>query len=493
MAEIIAGGGEAGNTRARRVDVSALLDEQQPRLTHFAAITLCFLVMFVDGYDLFVISMAIPSIARDLGVAPSAAAPVIALQNVGLAIGACLAGPLSDRFGRKLTLIVTVLGFSVMTVASTYAADLMQLAWLRLLTGMFLAGAAPNTAPLISELTPKRNRAGFVGLMFSGTAAGAIAAGIANAALLPDHGWRFVFLTAALAGLALAPLLWALLPESPRFLLRKNPNDPRLLRIVRQLAPTANITASDIFEDREGARAGERAGSVKALFSGQRWRVTSLLWIAFMLNLLSATSFAAWTPSVLEVAGELPITTIATVMVIIGIGGFFGSVASGFVLDRLGAKRGLLLWFIASMAFWAVLGTLDLRSSLGLGAAFMAGVAMVGSQSALAAYIPSIYPTRIRATGVGWAYSSGRIASIVAPLLYAGLVSSEGSVSLYFLALAAPLAFVVALIPFLTDASKAAAEDEAKANRENSDAAIEVEPASGDARLSARITEGPLR
>src|SRR5262245_18152002 len=178
--------GDAGS-RPRRLDLDSLLDQQAVSASQVFVVGLCLLAMVVDGFDLFMISMMIPPIAADFGVAPAAVAPVVVLQNAGLAVGTYFAGPLADRFGRKRVLMSSVLGFSLLTIASTFATSLCELSVLRSLTGIFLAGVVPNTIARTSEIVPARYRAGFVGLMFSGYAVGGIVSSLTSGLLLAGH------------------------------------------------------------------------------------------------------------------------------------------------------------------------------------------------------------------------------------------------------------------------------------------------------------------
>lgn len=435
------------------LDLDALLDQQKVGASQILVIGLCLVTMAVDGFDLFMISMAIPAIAAEFALEPAAIAPVIVLQNAGLAVGSYVAGPLSDRFGRKPILLLCIVGFSLLTIAATWASNLTELSLLRGATGVFLGGVVPNTIALTSETSPARHRAGFVGLMFSGYAVGGLASSFLSGILLAEYGWRAIFWTAAIAGFALLPLLWLCLPESLRYLLRSKPNDPRTLQSLRRLAPASEVASLTALLDSEaGKQAKSDAPRVMALFQGKLWPATVLLWIAFVLSIATTTSFSAWTPSVLMMVGDLPPQTVGNLMAAVGLGGLVGTMLSGFLLDRLGARTGLVLWFLAGAGGWMVLSLVDLTTALAPLAAALAGLTMIGSQVALNAYAPSVYPTHVRATGVGWAFGAGRIAAILAPLVFAGLVSTASSLAVYFFALAAPLVLVAFVVPFLTAA-----------------------------------------
>jgi AAHS family 4-hydroxybenzoate transporter-like MFS transporter len=107
-----------------------LLDKQPLGAYQMSVIALCFAIMVIDGYDLFIIGMVIPKIAADLGVGAASITPVLALQSLGLAIGTALIGIMSDRHGRRQTLLVSVLAFSIFTLLSVSNTSLIA-SWTR--------------------------------------------------------------------------------------------------------------------------------------------------------------------------------------------------------------------------------------------------------------------------------------------------------------------------------------------------------------------------
>ena len=111
-----------------RGDLNDLLDQQKITTYQLFVVALCFLVMVIDGYDLFMVAMAIPKIAADLGVKPAALTPVLALQNLGLALGTATIGIFSDRYGRKKTLSFSIAAFSAFTLLSATTHDIVGFA-----------------------------------------------------------------------------------------------------------------------------------------------------------------------------------------------------------------------------------------------------------------------------------------------------------------------------------------------------------------------------
>src|SRR5580658_2543217 len=182
------------------IDLGRMLDEApwsafQKRLLVFAA-----LAFGVDGMANQVLGLAIPALLRDWGVSRASFAPVAALGLIGVAIGAALGGMLGDRFGRRAGLIGSVLLFGIMTTGTAFVHGMTSLTCLRLLAGLGVGGAIPS------------------GMVF--IPVGGLLAGIVATAVLPQFGWRGLFLIAGALPLLLALVFAFVLPESPRFLAR---------------------------------------------------------------------------------------------------------------------------------------------------------------------------------------------------------------------------------------------------------------------------------
>lgn len=159
-----------------------------------------------------------PSILQEWDISRPAFGIVISAAPFGLVIGALVAGPSSDRFGRKIVLIISVLLFGPLTLVIAYASSPTEMAILRLLAGMGMGAAMPNASTLLSEYAPQRRRSLMITIMFTGLNLGSAAIGFAAGHLIPVHGWRSVLLLGGAVPLLLVPVLVLFLPESARLL-----------------------------------------------------------------------------------------------------------------------------------------------------------------------------------------------------------------------------------------------------------------------------------
>jgi AAHS family 4-hydroxybenzoate transporter-like MFS transporter len=398
---------------------------------------LCALIAMLDGFDTQAIAYVAPRIAEGWGLAPSAFGPVFSVGLLGLALGAFLLSPLADRFGRKSIILLSAAIFGVFALLTALADSMNHLLILRLLTGIGLGAAMPNIIALTSEYAPPRLRATLVTIMFCGFPLGSTIGGIVASPIMARFDWQGVFVLGGLLPLLLLPVLLFVLPESARFLVARNASEDRIAPIVRRLG--LGVSVAEFIEGirREQAVHGKARLSVPQLFEGRRALVTLLLWAAFFLNLLVMYFLVNWLPTLLKGAG-LPLSMAILSTATLNLGGVVGALFLGRLIDRaspylvLGWAYAFSAICIAVIAF----GGTDLRILL-TGAA-LAGFGVVGAQIGCNALAAAIYPTAIRATGVGWALGVGRIGAIIGPLVGGYLLGLQWTPQSIILAATAP-------------------------------------------------------
>ena len=189
------------------VDVAGYIDQQPVGGFQIKLLLTCAAVLFLDGFDTQAIGYVAPALAKEWGLTKAALGPVFSAGLFGLMIGALVFGPLADRIGRKKIIILSTLAFGIGTLATAFINDVNTLLLVRFLTGLGLGGAMPNAVAMTSEFSPHRRRATMVMIMFCGFSIGAALGGLLAAALIPQFGWRSVFIVGGVAPLLLVPIL----------------------------------------------------------------------------------------------------------------------------------------------------------------------------------------------------------------------------------------------------------------------------------------------
>src|SRR6201747_3185060 len=238
------------------VDVAQFIEQQPVGGFQFRLLLTCAAVLFLDGFDTQAIGYVPPPLAKECGLAQGAHGAVVSAGLFGLMIGALLFGPLADRIGRKKIIILSTLAFGLGALVTAFVQDVNTLLAIRFLTGLGLGGAMPNAVAMTSEFSPHRRRATMVMVMFCGFSVGAALGGLLAAALIPQFGWRSVFVVGGAAPLLLAPILALRLPESVRFLALTGRANERVAELLARINPGGAFARGTQFAVHEPRLAG---------------------------------------------------------------------------------------------------------------------------------------------------------------------------------------------------------------------------------------------
>jgi len=397
------------------INISRLVDTTRLRPFHLWLISWCLLAMMADGFDLLNASVAGPALIKEWGISRASLGPVFSASLVGFLVGAPFFGYLGDRFGRRVAIIFSLIFVGVTTLACAWATNLQELLWLRFLSGLGLGGVLPNVIALNAEFAPKRLRATVLVVMSTGITLGAAVPGIVGVTLMPTYGWPVIFIVGGIVPLVVGLCLIFAIPDSIKFMVLRGGSDEAVARLARKLDPALTIEpGTRFFLDKEDGSAKTR-GSPVALFRHGWAQVTLLVWLIFVLNLMANNLMNAWLPMIVESSGHSAAQG-AYAGSLYQLGGAIGGLCIGILIDRFGLKV-LVAVFSLAVPVLAFTGTPGLSDFLLLAMAFFSGCVVTGMQSALNAGAGLIYPTALRANGVGYALGVGRVGSISGPLI----------------------------------------------------------------------------
>jgi MFS transporter, AAHS family, 4-hydroxybenzoate transporter len=414
------------------VDVGRVLDEgqwsgYQKWLVFLTALTIVF-----DGFDNQLLGVALPTIMQEWSVPRSAFAPVVSLGYLGMMIGGTLAGLAGDRFGRKVALLGSILIFGVATMIVAAIEGVTTLGLLRLLAGVGLGGAMPNAAALAAECVPLRQRPFAVTLAIVCMPVGATLAGFAAITALPAVGWRGMFTIGGMLPIIAALVLMKVLPESPRYLARRPGRWRELAGLLRRMGHSVPDDASFV----DATEATTSAATFSTIFKPD-WRVdTFALWAAFFSCLLAVYLGFSWLPSILTGAGLGP-TVASSGLTAFNLGGVVGALAGGKVLTRFGSRLTMLTMALGAVACAFIMSTMTItaQSSVApiIGMLAITGGLINAVQTTMYALAANVYPTAVRATGVGAAVAFGRSGAILTGYAGPWALEYRGSQSFFWL------------------------------------------------------------
>lgn len=417
------------------VEIERLIDEHTIGRFNVNLLVWSFLAMFADGYEITAMAFAAPELVRLWGVDAASLGPVFSASLFGILFGAPLLGYIGDRFGRKTAIILGCLICGSATLSMVFTASLQQLFMLRFVTGIGIGGLMPNTVSLTSESSPKRYRAMLIVLMFTGITLGGATPSAVAAWLVPQFGWRVLFLIGGIVPLLVAACLVFVLPESIKFLALRPARRAALIRVARRARPDLTISDSATFGIQQ-LMPGSGIGLRQVFGHGMRL-ITPLLWFCFAMTLMANYFLNSWMPILFGEMG-LPPDEAALASGFYHVGGTLGGLLISVQIDRFGFIVIAALLLLAGPVIAAIGITSHSYAAL-LALSLAAGVCVLGAQFGNNASAGMLYPTEIRAKAVGWALSVGRFGSILGPLLGGYLIAQSWSLTRLFVAAAAPV------------------------------------------------------
>ena len=398
------------------VDLDALIEGRPFRGIQVRVAVLCGLVAVLDGVDTQSLSIAAPALAQNFGMKVTEFGPVFAITLVGGVIGALVCGSLSDKFGRKRVLTAATLAFAVFTVATAFSGTLQQLLAARFLAGLGLGGAVPCFLALSSEYAPPRRRGTLASLLWACFPLGGMLGGFVNAYLISHYGWQMMFYVGGVLPMLVACAILLGLPESPAFLAAGDGRSERLRRLAERIGGQAFAPGTRFYTP-ERKVAGL---AVRHLLGRGKTVSTLLLWLCFAMGFGLLGLVVSWTSAVLQGAG-LALAATATVLGFHGLGALFGMGSAGRLIDRFGARRTLVPAFLAAAVATWFMGSVTTVAQASLVMALI-GLSLGCGASGMIALASNIYPTTMRATGIGWGMGMGRVAQVIGPLLTGALM-----------------------------------------------------------------------
>lgn len=416
------------------MDVRHVIDEYRWTPLQYLVICLCFFLNMLDGMDVLAIALAAPVLAREWQINPDTLGFVFSAALVGMALGAILIAPKADVWGRRRLVIICMTVIAVGMLLTPLAKMVPQLVVLRFLTGLGVGGMVASMATMSAEFSPKRTRNLAVTFVQAGYPVGAAVLGLIGAKLIPAFGWNSVFILAGLLTTLSIPIVAILLPESPEFLLQKQPKGSleKLNKILRKMGHPRMTELPPIAGSAQANRTG-----VAALFSKEYRTTTVLLWVGFFMAFGTLYFLLNWIP---ELATNTGLTLEFAIYsgAVLNVGAFFGMVTLGFLADRIGLKRVIVAWLVLAALVMVLFGNFQTSVAILL-ALCVIGFFMEGGFIGIYAAAAQVYPTLIRNTGVGWAIGAGRTGAILSPYIAGVLVREGMSMVSLFKIFSAPL------------------------------------------------------
>lgn len=370
----------------------------------------CGVTWAADAAEILLLAFALPAISADFGLSRAAGGLLVTATFVGMLVGAWFWGVVADRVGRRAGFQITVLVFALFGTLSAVAPNVGVLMLLRALTGFGLGGALPLDFALYAEYLPSRNRGRNLVLLESFWALGTVAAAGLALLLVPTVGWRPLLASSALAA-ALVIWIRRQVPESPRYLAASG----HAAEARQVLARVAEVNRQPLPAGELQAAASGPAVGMATLWSRPYLAITTVLWVAWFTISLGYYGVFSWLPTVLVDRGFSFLRTYQYAF-LLALAQVPGYLSAAWLVERWGRRTTLAAYLTASALFTWLFAVADTTAGLVVAGALMSFFAL-GAWGALYAYTPEVYPTQVRATGMGTASGMTRIAGALAPLV----------------------------------------------------------------------------
>ncbi|MDT7627612.1 MAG: transporter, family, benzoate transport protein [Pseudonocardiales bacterium] len=404
------------------------------------ALPLGVLILFVDGYDLFVLGTVGPSLLayKPWGAGPATLGLLGSVTAFGMPIGAFVAGRASDTWGRRLPLMATLAWVSLGMILAGLAPNLTVFGLGRFLTGIGIGALTPLIVAYVADWARPHRRTLHVGLALTGIAIGGLVVAFVGRAVLPGVHFQSLFLVGAIP-LLLIPVCWNAIPAG---------------------LPDQDISV----RAEDGPAAGE---PLRELF-GPGFRAATILFaIAGFFGLVLVYGASTWLPTLMVQAGYDLRSALEFTMAFNG-GAILGTIAAALIADRGHLKSTTVVCFLSAAVAMLVLSSEQARWVI-LTMSAVAGLGTLGTQNLVNGYVAHFFPARLRGSALGVSLGLGRFGSILGPsyLTLIIVVFAVPAAGFYGFVLPAVLgAIAVGMIPAARRPIASGPVDAARAARE---------------------------
>jgi benzoate transport len=413
-------------------DIRTLLEHGKITSLQVTVFLVCIVMNMLDGMDVLVIAYAAPALAADWSTSPETLGTIFSAGLLGMTAGAIFLAPFADRIGRRNMILICVIVMGAGIFLTAYSQSEGQLIFLRFASGLGIGSMLATAATMGAEYAPDRNRNFIVSIILSGYPIGATLSGLVAASIIPEYGWRAMFIVAGSATLVTLPIVWLLLPESLDFLIKTRPAGA-LEKANRILKRMGHDTVSELPPAPEKIK----KASVRELFRHGRKMPTIWLWIAFFMSFVTLYFLTSWIPKLASSTG-LSMKLAIYAGTVFNLGAFFGIVTQGYLSLKFGLRRIISLYLFGTAVLMWVFGFIS-ESWIILLLFGLIGWGVQGGFVGFYSAAARLYPTEVRNTGIGWGIGAGRIGAIAGPKIGGTLIGMGLTLTTNFLIFSLPM------------------------------------------------------
>lgn len=395
----------------------------------------------MDGLDVLILSFAMAAIVSEFGLTLGEGGMIATYTLIGTVLGGYIFGIFADWWGRVHTFSLTIIIFSIFTGACAFADNAVHLDILRFLAGLGLGGESGIGLTLVSETWPGAKRARATAGVAMGWQAGAVLAAILAAVVLPDYGWRGLFLVGVLPALLAA---WARhgIKEPPMWVQRKE---------MKKALQARKDAGEKLTAEEEEQLTEAKKFPLAHLFADKKTTITTIaLTIMTSVQNFGYYGIMVWLPMILLKEHGLTTKSMSGWMIVTVIGMIAGIFVFGWLCDRLGRKKPYLLFYVCAAAMVYIYVNLGTPIALLFGGAFL-GFFCNGMMAGYGTLLSENYTTDARSTAQNFIFNTGRAVGGFAPVIIGTIAQTNGFNTAFVLLSAVYLAAAVNVLFFVKD------------------------------------------
>jgi MFS family permease len=435
--------------QAKKFTVSEVIDSFGISAHTWIVFAILGCAMIFDGYDFMIVNSTNLFVAHTFW--PDNASPGALMGSLttwgllGMVLGGACGGIISDRIGRKKTLVMAVMFYGLFTLPQAFANDLAFFAAFRLIAGFGVGSCIPIVTTVFSESMPTKHRGVFVtfGMAFmvlGWVIAGLVANPICNAVgpLLGDFtnqvtyvtaagatatmyaNWRLCYLIGAIP-LIYGVILIFVMHETPHWYANAGRKEDAIRELARiELKTTGHMTERDpklLFVPPKLAKS-----SPVVLFSNKYIVATCAIWATYFIGQFCVYGMNAWLPTWFVGIGYSQSDAV-TLQTWNNVAAIASNIVVGFVSDKVGRKKNLAFSWLFCIVAIVLCSLLVVPNNFGICIALMLlfGFALNYAITAVQPLMPESYPTSIRNTGVSWCQAFARFGGSASSIVLGGI------------------------------------------------------------------------
>ena len=419
-------------------DINEFIDNGSITSQQILVVSLCFIFNMLDGFDITAMAVVASPVSVDLALTPDLLGWIFSFALAGMMVGAMALAPLADIIGRRALIILSLMIVGISVIMTSKVESLTPFMLLRFISGMGAGALLASQASLAAEYSPNKYRALSVAIVTAGYPTGAMMTSIVAGYILPEYGWRMMFLFGGVVTVSMVIVAWLMIPESLKYLIEKKPNNALekinkiLLKLnapsISELPPSNNDTEVTV----------SMIGNMRMLLSPKFRRLSLMLWTSFFCAFGTLYFLMSWIPKLMENAGyDMAVGRDA--FLLFNLGGVIGIYLLGILSVKWKLTNLILNLSLVSAVSMIIFALVPNQLNILFILILVIGILQQSAFTGLYGVAAKAYPTEIRSTGVGWAIGLGRSGAVVGPAVAGYLILAGYDMSANFIFFALPM------------------------------------------------------